>query len=48
LKDNGRLLVRYSGTENKIRIMVECQDEELCRKHVDDVAAVVQRELGGI
>ena len=28
LKENGRILVRASGTEPKIRIMIECNDEE--------------------
>lgn len=47
LKNNGRILVRYSGTENKARIMVECESEELCTKHAKDVAAVIEKELGG-
>jgi phosphoglucosamine mutase len=46
LGTNGRLLVRYSGTENKLRVMVECEDEGLCKKHAEDVAAVIQQELG--
>jgi phosphoglucosamine mutase len=46
LGSGGRLLVRYSGTENKLRVMVECGDEQLCKKHAEDVAAVIQQELG--
>lgn len=46
LKDEGRVLVRYSGTENKLRVMVECADEVACQKHCDEIVAVVQKELG--
>ena len=46
LKDDGRVLVRYSGTENKLRVMVECSDEADCQKHCNDIVAVVQKELG--
>lgn len=48
LADSGRVLVRYSGTENKVRIMVECEDEEACKRHVQEISEVVQRELGDI
>lgn len=46
LKDDGRVLVRYSGTENKIRVMVECSNESDCNQHCQDIVAVVQKELG--
>lgn len=46
LKNHGRILVRYSGTENKARVMVEFKDETLCKKHANDVAEVIQAELG--
>jgi phosphoglucosamine mutase len=46
LNGRGRVLVRYSGTENKIRVMVECDDEKLCTQHVDSLVSVIQGELG--
>jgi phosphoglucosamine mutase len=48
LGDSGRILVRYSGTENKIRVMVECEDEASCKRHATDVASVIEQELGAM
>ncbi|MCF0228394.1 MAG: phosphoglucosamine mutase [Parasporobacterium sp.] len=45
LGDNGRILVRESGTEPVIRVMVEAGSDEICEKHVDSVIAVI-REKG--
>lgn len=47
LGDSGRLLLRYSGTEPKLRIMVEAQDEDLMNQVAQDLKTVVVAELGG-
>ncbi|MBR2442084.1 MAG: phosphoglucosamine mutase [Clostridia bacterium] len=39
---NGRILVRESGTEPVVRVMVEADSEALCHKFVDEVIAVIQ------
>ena len=41
LGDNGRILVRESGTEPVIRVMVEAETDELCEKYVDQVVDVM-------
>jgi phosphoglucosamine mutase len=46
LADEGRLLVRASGTEPLVRVMVEARDASLARAIVDRIAEVVRRELG--
>ena len=43
LGDNGRILVRESGTEPVIRVMVEADTDEICEKYVDQVIAIIKK-----
>jgi len=45
LAGNGRLLVRYSGTEPLLRIMLEGQDDQVIRGWADEIAGVVREHL---
>ncbi len=42
----GRLLVRYSGTEPKVRIMIEGENELFIRRHAEDLAGLIREKLG--
>ena len=44
LGDTGRILVRESGTEPVLRVMVEAETEEICRQYVDQVVRVVKEK----
>lgn len=46
LEDKGRIVVRPSGTEPKIRVMVECFDEKLMNETATKVGEVIEKELG--
>ena len=42
LGDTGRILVRESGTEPVVRVMVEAETEEVCHQYVDGVVEVIK------
>ncbi len=44
LGDDGRILLRQSGTEPLVRVMVEAETDELCQKYVKQVADVVKKK----
>ncbi len=43
LKGNGRILLRESGTEPVVRIMVECDDLDLCNEYIDRIHKLIRR-----
>jgi phosphoglucosamine mutase len=46
LDGNGRVVVRYSGTEALARVMVEAESEEKMRSRIEKISAEIQRALG--
>ena len=44
LGENGRILLRESGTEPVLRVMVEAESDEICQRYVDDVVAVLEKK----
>jgi phosphoglucosamine mutase len=46
LGERGRVLVRYSGTENKVRVMVEGEDEGMIRRIAGHLRDVLKEEIG--
>ena len=44
LGDDGRILVRESGTEPVIRVMVEAESQALCEEYVDYVVNTIRRK----
>ncbi len=44
LGEDGRILLRASGTEPKVRVMVEAQTDAICEKYVDQVVKVIYEE----
>jgi phosphoglucosamine mutase len=46
LDGDGRVVVRYSGTEALARVMVEAESEEKMRRIAEQIAAAIQRTLG--
>jgi phosphoglucosamine mutase len=46
LRDSGRVVIRYSGTEALARVMIEAESEQAMRKHADAIAEAIRAELG--
>ena len=45
LSGKGRILIRHSGTESKVRVMVEGKDEKLVIKIAEDISRVIKETL---
>ena len=46
LGKDGRVLVRYSGTEPKVRVLVEGPDKKLIETYADGIAAELKKAIG--
>jgi phosphoglucosamine mutase len=46
LNGNGRIVVRYSGTEALARVMVEAESEETMKRITDSIAGAIQKAIG--
>jgi phosphoglucosamine mutase len=46
LDGNGRVVVRYSGTEKLARVMIEAESEAAMRRHTDAIASAIQQAIG--
>jgi phosphoglucosamine mutase len=46
LKDTGRVVIRYSGTEPLARVMIEAESEEAMRRLAEGIADAIRKELG--
>ena len=46
LDGNGRVVVRYSGTEALARVMIEAESEQRMREHADRIAEAIRAEIG--
>ncbi len=46
LDGNGRVVVRYSGTEKLARVMIEAESEATMRRHTDAIAGAIQQAIG--
>lgn len=46
LKGKGRVLLRYSGTENLARVMIEGENEDKIRYQAETLAQIIREELG--
>jgi len=46
LRDSGRVVIRYSGTEALARVMIEAESEAAMHHHAEAIAAAIRHELG--
>jgi len=46
LKDSGRVVIRYSGTEPLARVMIEAESSDAMKRHADAIAEAIKLELG--
>ena len=46
LNGNGRVVVRYSGTEALARVMIEADSEDRMHRLADSIVSAIQRTLG--
>jgi phosphoglucosamine mutase len=46
LAENGRVVVRYSGTEALARVMIEAESEEAMRHHAERIAGAIREAIG--
>jgi phosphoglucosamine mutase len=46
LNGNGRVNVRYSGTEALARVMIEAESQDKVEKHAGAIASAIQAAIG--